>query len=323
MAVARRPARVARARGARGRRVGDAAPARAVRRRSRRAAIACTSRPRAGTSTTPSTASPTRRSRCSRRSPTPATCASRVDAMFRGEHVNVTEDRPVLHVALRMPRGDVARRRRRRRRRRGARGARPDGRVRGAGARRARGRGHTGRPDPHRREHRHRRQRPRPRDGVRRAARVQRCRALECRFVSNVDGADLASNLRGPRSRRDAVRRLVEDVHDARDAHERALGRGSGCVDALGADARREALRRGVDQRRRGRRVRHRHRQHVRVLGLGRRPLLDVVGDRAVADGRDRSRALRASCSPAPTRWTSTSAPRRWTENVPGARWGC
>jgi glucose-6-phosphate isomerase len=27
----------------------------------------------------------------------------RIDAMFRGEHVNVTEDRPVLHVALRMP----------------------------------------------------------------------------------------------------------------------------------------------------------------------------------------------------------------------------
>ena len=28
----------------------------------------------------------------------------RVDAMFRGEHINRTEDRPVLHVALRMPR---------------------------------------------------------------------------------------------------------------------------------------------------------------------------------------------------------------------------
>jgi glucose-6-phosphate isomerase len=27
----------------------------------------------------------------------------RIDAMFRGEHINVTEDRPVLHVALRMP----------------------------------------------------------------------------------------------------------------------------------------------------------------------------------------------------------------------------
>jgi glucose-6-phosphate isomerase len=29
----------------------------------------------------------------------------RRDAMFRGEHINVTEDRAVLHVALRMPRG--------------------------------------------------------------------------------------------------------------------------------------------------------------------------------------------------------------------------
>src|SRR5262249_2303860 len=30
---------------------------------------------------------------------------ARIDAMFRGEHVNVTEDRAVLHVALRMPAG--------------------------------------------------------------------------------------------------------------------------------------------------------------------------------------------------------------------------
>ena len=29
----------------------------------------------------------------------------RIDAMFRGERVNVTEDRPALHVALRAPRG--------------------------------------------------------------------------------------------------------------------------------------------------------------------------------------------------------------------------
>ena len=29
----------------------------------------------------------------------------RIDAMFAGEHINVTEDRPVLHVALRAPRG--------------------------------------------------------------------------------------------------------------------------------------------------------------------------------------------------------------------------
>ncbi len=30
----------------------------------------------------------------------------RRDAMFRGEHINVSEDRPVLHVALRMPRSE-------------------------------------------------------------------------------------------------------------------------------------------------------------------------------------------------------------------------
>src|SRR5918996_435481 len=30
--------------------------------------------------------------------------AERREAMFRGEHINATEDRPVLHVALRMPR---------------------------------------------------------------------------------------------------------------------------------------------------------------------------------------------------------------------------
>ncbi len=55
--------------------------------------------------------------------------AERRDAMFRGEHINVTEDRAVLHVALRMPRDvalvvdgvDVVRR--------GPRGARPDERV--------------------------------------------------------------------------------------------------------------------------------------------------------------------------------------------------
>jgi glucose-6-phosphate isomerase len=35
---------------------------------------------------------------------TEAGLAERREAMFRGEHINATEDRPVLHVALRMPR---------------------------------------------------------------------------------------------------------------------------------------------------------------------------------------------------------------------------
>ncbi len=36
-----------------------------------------------------------------------ATLRDRIDAMFRGDRINVTEDRPVLHVALRAPRGTV------------------------------------------------------------------------------------------------------------------------------------------------------------------------------------------------------------------------
>jgi glucose-6-phosphate isomerase len=120
---------------------------------------------------------------------------NRIDAMFRGEHVNVTEDRPVLHVALRMPRGATLV---------------VDGvdvvaevhavldkmgdfsdRVR-AGS----WTGHSGRPirtivnigiggsdlGP-----------AMAYDALRAFSDLTR----ECRFVSNVDGADLASNLRG------------------------------------------------------------------------------------------------------------------------------
>ena len=35
---------------------------------------------------------------------------ARIDAMFRGEKINITENRAVLHVALRAPRGRVDRR---------------------------------------------------------------------------------------------------------------------------------------------------------------------------------------------------------------------
>ena len=85
----------------------------------------------------------------------------------------------MLHVALRMPDDRIARRRRRRRRGRGARGAAAHGlrsptQVRDGDVDRAH------RPaDPQRRQHRHRRQRPRARDGLRRAARVQRVPTLQ------------------------------------------------------------------------------------------------------------------------------------------------
>ena len=68
-----------------------------------------------------------------RRGPSGATRCS------RGEHINVSEDRAVLHVALRMPRERSLVVDGERRRQAGPRGARPDERVRGPGPRRASG----------------------------------------------------------------------------------------------------------------------------------------------------------------------------------------
>ena len=51
--------------------------------------------------------------------------------------------------------------------------------------------------------------------------------------------------------------------------------------------------------------------EHVRLLGLGRRPLLDGLRHRPLDDDRRRARPVPAACSPGSTRWTSTSARRR------------
>ena len=97
-----------------------------------------------------------------------------------------------------------------------------------------------------------------------------------------------------PRPGRDAVRRLVEDVHDARDddqrAHRARLGarraratrRRSRSTSSRSRPTPSEVAKFGIDTD-----------EHVRVLGLGRRPLLDGLGDRALDDARDRARALR------------------------------
>ena len=66
-----------------------------------------------------------------------------------------------------------------------------------------------------------------------------------------------------------------------------------------------------------GGRLRHRPGQHVRVLGLGGRPLLGRLGHRPVADDRRRARAASASCWPASTTSTSTSARRPSSATCP------
>ena len=90
----------------------------------------------------------------------------RRDAMFRGEHINVSEDRAVLHVALRRTGRAAAGGGRHRRGGAGARGARPDGRLRPPGQV-GRVEGLHRQADQERRQRRHRRVGPRPGDGVR------------------------------------------------------------------------------------------------------------------------------------------------------------
>ncbi len=86
----------------------------------------------------------------------------RRDEMFAGVHINVSENRAVLHTALRLPRDAEADRRRAERRRGRSRGAGRDGRLHRPAAQRRVDRRHR-QADSHRRQHRHRRLGPRAR----------------------------------------------------------------------------------------------------------------------------------------------------------------
>ena len=215
----------------------------------------------------------------------------RIDAMFRGDKINVTEDRAVLHTALRAPEDATI----------VVDGENVVPQVHAVlrkmadfseKVRSGQWRGHTGSADSQRREHRHRWLRPRPEDGLHRAPGLQPARH-DVPLRQQRRRQRLLGVHPRPRSRRDALHRGVEDVHHARDAHQRAQRPRVAARRARRRVRRRQALRGGVDERGRGRQVRDRHREHVRVLGLGGRPLLVRQRDRAVGDGRDRSRAVR------------------------------
>ena len=122
-------------------------------------------------STTRRTGSPMKPCACWCNSRASAAWTSARDAMFRGEKINITEKRAVLHVALRAPRGtkievdgkDVVARR--------SRGARQDGGVLQPRAQR-RVEGPHRQAHQERDQHRHRRILSRAGDGLRRAARL-------------------------------------------------------------------------------------------------------------------------------------------------------
>ena len=241
-----------------------------------------------------------------------AACAARIDAMFRGEHDQLRpKTGAALHVALRAPRGE--RDRGRRRGRRAPRCTRcstawPTFCRRGA---RRRWKGHTGK-------------------RIRNVVNIgiggsDLGPVMAYEALRHYSQRDMTLPLRlqrrrhrfrrgdaRPRSRRDAVHRLLQDLHHAGDADQRA--RRARLVPAARSATRRRSRRHFVAVSTNAedvREVRHRHRQHVRVLGLGRRPLFDGFGDRAVDDDRDRPGATSATCWPASTRWTSISAARR------------
>ena len=211
----------------------------------------------------------------------------RIDAMFRGEKINVTEKRAVLHTALRAPRelSIIV-----------------DGenvvpkvhavldRMAGFADRVRSGewKGHTGK---------------RIRNVINvgiggsdlgpvmayEALKYYTDRSMTFRFVSNVDSTDFAEAVRDLdpaetlfiiSSKTFTTLETMTNAHTARAWSLAGLHGDEKSVAKHFVAVSTNSVRSGE--------VRYRHRQHVRILGLGRRPLLDVVRYRSLDDGRHR-----------------------------------
>ena len=231
--------------------------------------------------------------------------------MFRGEKINVTENRAVLHVALRAPRGRVDRRGRRERR---ARRSTPCSTRWPTSANRVRSgawKGHTGK-----------RIRNVVNIGIG-GSDLGPVMAYEALRHYSERSHDLPLRLERrrhrfrrsdarPRSGGDAVHRLVEDLHDAGDDDQRRRARATGCSKGSAATPRpwpsisspsRPTPRRCPSS-------------------ASTRPTCSASGTGSAAATRwtrrsafrrcwPSARTTSARCSTASTRWTSTSAPRR------------
>ena len=254
-------------------------------------------------------------------SPRSAALPSGATRMFRGDKINMTENRAVLHAALRAPRDAVDRGRRQERR--AAVHAVLDRMAEFADARaRRRVERAYGQAHPQRRQHRHRRLVPRAGDGVPGAAPLQRARhdASASSPTSTAPPSPRRRRTSTPAetlfvisSKTFTTLETMTNADSARAWLLRALGDESAVAKHFVAVSTNAAGGQGV---------RHRHRQHVRVLGLGRRALLDGLRHRPVDDARRRAGATSAPCSPASTPWTSTSAPRRSSATC-RCCWGC
>jgi glucose-6-phosphate isomerase len=138
---------------------------------------------------------------------------------------------------------------------------------------------------------------------------------LRVHYVANLDGADLATTLAAlqPRTTLFVIASKTfttqETMQNAASARAWLVGAGRG-----GGGA---AFRRRVDQPRRSRALRHRPGQCLRLLGLGRRPLLAVVGDRPAAGAGRRLRQLRKAAGRG-ARHGRAFLLRAAAENLPG-----
>ena len=117
-------------------------------------------------------------------------------------------------------------------------------------------------------------------------------RSMTYRFVSNVDGADIAEATRDldpattlfiVSSKTFGTIETLTNAGSARDWLVAGLGDDQAVARHFVAVSTAEEKVEGL---------RHRPREHVRVLGLGRRPLLGGLRDRPLADDRDRSRRV-------------------------------
>ena len=139
---------------------------------------------------------------------------------------------------------------------------------------------------------------------------------IELRFVANVDPAEIAFALRGPRSRRDPGGGGLQDLHHPGDHDQRRRPPATGCAPrwATAADAPP-----GGGLRRARRRPRPSACRPTRcsASGLGRRALFGLVGGGPVLRHRPGAGGRSSACWPAPRPWTPTSRPRRWRANAP------
>ena len=114
-------------------------------------------------------------------------------------------------------------------------------------------------------------------------------------YVSNVDGAHIADTLEGL-SPETTLFIVASKTFTTIETMTNAMTARNWIEAALGKDGRREALCGSVHRARQGRRLRYCQRPGLRLLGLGRRALLAVVGDRPAGD--DCGRACQFPCIP-------------------------